>query len=86
MAASKTKLSTSQIRIKKVFTTLNTRIANIENKYSELTNSDDDDKENLDLQFEDTYWFQEVHQTTGVLPNKGSMFNETFDKLFGRFC
>ena len=40
--------------MEKAFTTLNTRIEEIENEDSDLTDSDDDDKENPHFQFEET--------------------------------
>ena len=52
----------------------------MENEDSELTNSDDDDEEKSHFQFEETDWFQGVHQITGVLPNKSFMFNQNFEK------
>ena len=69
-----------QIETKKSFKTLNNRIEEMENEDSDLTDSDDDDKEKSHLQFDETYWFQGVHQITGVLPNKNFMFNQTFEK------
>ena len=39
------KLHNSHIKIKKAFMTLNTRIEDMDNEYSDLTNSYDDDKE-----------------------------------------
>ena len=50
--------------MKKSFTTLNTKIEDINNEGSELTNSDDYDKEKTHFQFEVTDCFQGVHQTT----------------------
>ena len=44
----------------------------MDNKDSDLTKSDDDGKEKSHFQFEETYWFQGLHQTTGVMPNKMS--------------
>ena len=43
--ASITKLHNFQIKMKKAFITLNTIIEEMENEYSDLTNSDDDDEE-----------------------------------------
>ena len=57
---------------------MNTRIEDMENKDSDFTNSDDDGKEKSHFQFEETYWFQVVHQTTGEIPNKSFIFNKTF--------
>ena len=62
-----TKLHNYQIKIKKVFTILNAIIKDMENKDSELTNSEEDGNENSHLQFEGTDWLQGVYQTTGVL-------------------
>ena len=59
---------------------MNIRIEEMEHEDSDLTNSDGEDKERQNLQFEETCWFQGVHQTTGVPHNKGFMFNQTFDK------
>ena len=57
---------------------LNTIIEDMDNEDSDLTNSDDDDgEENSHFQF---YWFQGVNQTTGLLPNKIFVFNQTFYK------
>ena len=56
--------------MKKSSTTLNTIIEDMDNEDSDLTDSYDDDKENSHFQFEETDWFQGVHQITGILPNK----------------
>ena len=53
----------------------------MKNEDSDLTDSDYSGKEKSHLQFGETDWFQEVHQTTGVLPNKDFMFNQSFEKL-----
>ena len=42
----------------------------MDNEDSDLTNLDDDEQENSHLQFEETDWFQGVHQITVVLPNE----------------
>ena len=47
-------------------------------EYSDLTNSDDDEKKSH-FQFEERHWFQGVHQTTGVIPNKISVFIQNFE-------
>ena len=47
----------------------------MENKDSDFTNSDKDEEEKSHFQFEETDWFQGVHQITGVLRNKSSMYN-----------
>ena len=85
-ASSITKLRNSQTKMKKVFTALNNRIEDIDNEGSDLTDSDDDDEEKSHFQFEGKYWFQGVHQITGVLPNKSFMFNQNFEKGLRRFC
>ena len=64
----------------KVFTTLNTKIEEIENEDSFLSDSDCDDKKKSHLQFGETEWFQGVRQTTVVLPNERSVFNQTLEK------
>ena len=51
-AAIITKLQNSQMKIKKAFTTLNTRIEDIEHEDSGLTNSYEDDKEKLHFRFD----------------------------------
>ena len=51
-AASIMNLRNSQIKMKKVFTTLNTIIKDMDNEDSYLTNSDEDDKEKFHFQFE----------------------------------
>ena len=56
--------------MKKAFTTLNTRIEEMDNEDSYLTDSDDDHKEKSHFHFEETDWFQGVHQITGVPLNK----------------
>ena len=61
---------------------MNNKIEDIDNKDSELISSDDYYKETSQLQFEETYWLQGVHQTTDVLPN----VNQTIEKLSRRFC
>ena len=61
-------------------TTLNAIIEGMDNKDSELTDSDDDDKENSHFQFGETDWFQGMHQPIRVLPNKSFMFNQNFEK------
>ena len=66
--------------MKKVFTTLNNIIEEMDNEDSDLTDSDDDDKEKSHFQFEETDCFQGVHQITGVIPNKRFMLNKTFEK------
>ena len=50
--------------MKKVFTTLNTRIEEIEHEDSDLTNLDEDNKEKWHFSFEESEWFQGVYQTT----------------------
>ena len=50
---------------------MNTIIEEIDNEYSDLTNSDDEDKETSHFHFEEIEWFEGVHQTTGELPNRG---------------
>ena len=52
-AAIITKLRNSQIKIKRSFTVLNSRIEEIDNEDSELTDLDYDDKEKSHLQFEE---------------------------------
>ena len=37
-------------------------------------------KKKSHFHFEEKYWFQGVHQITGVLPNKNFMFNQTSEK------
>ena len=54
------------IKMKKLFTILNTRIEEMENEDSDLIDSDDNNKEDSHLPFEETYWFQGVNQITGV--------------------
>ena len=53
----------------------------MENEDSNLTNSDDDEKEKSHFQFEEIDWFQGVHQIIGVIPNKSFMFNQNFQKV-----
>ena len=53
------------------------------NEYSDLTNSDADNEELLHYHFGETYWFQGVHQTTGMVLNKNFVFNQTFGKSTG---
>ena len=52
----------------------------MDNEDSDLTDSDDDDKENPHFQLEEIDRFQWLHQITGVLPNKRFMFNQTFEE------
>ena len=59
---------------------MNTRIEEMENKDSNLSNSDNDYEEKSHFQFEEIDWFQGVHQNPGVIPNKRFMFNQTFEK------
>ena len=80
-AGSITKIRNYQIKMKNSFTRLNTIIEDTENGDSDLTNADDDDvNEKSYFQFEETDWFQGVHQTTRVLPNKVSVFNKNLKK------
>ena len=60
---------------------MDTKSEETENEYSDLTDSDYYDKEKSHFQFEEIDWFQRVHQTTGVLPDKNFMFNQTFGKM-----
>ena len=60
--------------------TLKIRIKETENENSDLKNADDNGKEKSHFQLEETYLFQGMHQTTGVLQNKIFMFNKTFEK------
>ena len=76
-----TKLCNSGIKMKKAFTILDTKIVDMENEDYDWTDSDDDDKYNSHFQFEETYWFQGVHQTTVVIPKKIFMFNQTFEQI-----
>ena len=69
-AESITKLPNYQIKKKKTFTTLNTRIEDMDNEDFDLTNSDDYGKERSHLLFKETYCFKGVPQTIGVLPSK----------------
>ena len=55
------------------FTTLSTVIEDMENEDSDLIDSDNDDEENSHLQFEETDWFQGVHQITGVVSKKNNL-------------
>ena len=64
---------------------MNTTIEEVEYEDSELTNEYEDDKYNLYYHFEESDWFQGVHQTIGVPQNKGLMFNKTFEKSVSRF-
>ena len=57
----------------------------MDNKESELNYSYGDGDGNSYLQFEETEWFQGVHQITGVILNKRFMFNQTFEKSINDF-
>ena len=59
---------------------MNSKIEEIENEDSDSTDSDDDDGEKSHFQFEGTDWFQGVHQTTVLIQNKNSTFNQKFEK------
>ena len=63
-AASITKLQNPHIKMKKEFITVNPIIEDMDNEDSDLTNSDDNDIEKSHFQFEETDWFQGVHEIT----------------------
>ena len=65
--------------MKNSFTTLNNIIENMDIEDPDLTDLDDDGDEKSQLQFEGKYWFQGVHKTTGLIPNKSFVFNKTFE-------